>query len=153
MKVGIIGCGFIGHKRAKNLNGCQLIGCADIDSNKTHLFSQQFPGCKAFENWQSLIASDAQIIIVATPHMALAQIALAAIEQDKHVLIEKPAAKHYSELESLIKAAQKHPSLVRVGFNHRYHRALQKAHQMVLAGDIGELMFIRGRYGHGGRLG
>ena len=42
---------------------------------------------------------------------------------------------------------------VRVGFNHRYHRAFQKARQIVDAGDLGRLMFLRGRYGHGGRLG
>ena len=44
-------------------------------------------------------------------------------------------------------------SLVRVGFNHRYHRALQKAHQLVNSGAIGPLMFLRARYGHGGRIG
>ncbi len=42
---------------------------------------------------------------------------------------------------------------VRVGFNHRYHRALRKARELVDAGAIGELMFIRGLYGHGGRIG
>jgi predicted dehydrogenase len=42
---------------------------------------------------------------------------------------------------------------VRVGFNHRYHPALQKAHEIVSNGALGPLMFIRGRYGHGGRVG
>ena len=42
---------------------------------------------------------------------------------------------------------------VRVGFNHRYHRALRKARELVDAGALGELMFVRGRYGHGGRIG
>jgi len=40
-----------------------------------------------------------------------------------------------------------------VGFNHRYHPALLKAHELVDAGELGELMFVRGRYGHGGRKG
>jgi len=42
---------------------------------------------------------------------------------------------------------------VHVGFNHRYHRALRKAKEIVLSGVLGELMFIRARYGHGARLG
>ena len=42
---------------------------------------------------------------------------------------------------------------VRVGFNHRYHPALLKAKELVNAGELGELMFVRGRYGHGGRIG
>jgi predicted dehydrogenase len=43
--------------------------------------------------------------------------------------------------------------LVRVGFNHRYHPALLKARELFEAGALGELMFVRGRYGHGGRVG
>ena len=42
---------------------------------------------------------------------------------------------------------------MRVGFNHRYHPALQKARELVDSGALGSLMFIRGRYGHGGRVG
>jgi predicted dehydrogenase len=42
---------------------------------------------------------------------------------------------------------------VRVGFNHRYHRAFRKAREIFDSGVLGELMFIRGRYGHGGRPG
>ena len=42
---------------------------------------------------------------------------------------------------------------VRVGFNHRYHPALQKAREIVDSGVLGPLLFVRGRYGHGGRPG
>jgi predicted dehydrogenase len=42
---------------------------------------------------------------------------------------------------------------VKVGFNHRFHPALLKARELVDAGELGPLMFLRGRYGHGGRLG
>jgi predicted dehydrogenase len=40
-----------------------------------------------------------------------------------------------------------------VGFNHRYHPGFQKAREIVDSGALGPLMFVRGRYGHGGRLG
>ena len=43
--------------------------------------------------------------------------------------------------------------VVKVGFNHRFHPALLKAREQVDAGELGPLMFLRGRYGHGGRLG
>ena len=42
---------------------------------------------------------------------------------------------------------------MRVGYNHRFHPALAKAREMVNAGAVGPLMFIRARYGHGGRVG
>ena len=50
-------------------------------------------------------------------------------------------------------AARRQNVKVRVGFNHRYHRALRRAHELCEQGVLGDLMFIRGRYGHGGRLG
>src|SRR5262249_24030873 len=36
---------------------------------------------------------------------------------------------------------------------HRYHPAVRKARELIEAGAVGELMFLRGRYGHGGRIG
>src|ERR1035441_8539723 len=44
-------------------------------------------------------------------------------------------------------------ALVRIGFNHRYHRAFRKAREIFESGALGDMMFIRGRYGHGGRPG
>ena len=57
------------------------------------------------------------------------------------------------EIDRLIAAAQKSGSLVRVGYNHRFHPAFQKARELVDGGALGPLMFIRARYGHGGRVG
>ena len=70
-----------------------------------------------------------------------------------HVLIEKPAARHADELTELPRLAAEHAVRVRVGFNHRYHRAFQQARRLVEAGALGPLMFVRARYGHGGRPG
>ena len=56
-------------------------------------------------------------------------------------------------MDRLIATAQQGGALVRVGYNHRYHPALQKAHAIFETGALGEMMFVRGRYGHGGRLG
>ncbi len=92
-------------------------------------------------------------MVIATPNNALAEITLAAVQQGKHVLVEKPAARYAHELEPVIAAMMETGSLVRVGFNHRYHPALQKAYELFQSGVLGELMFIRGRYGHGGRIG
>jgi predicted dehydrogenase len=67
--------------------------------------------------------------------------------------VEKPAARSAGELDGVIAAATRSRRLVRVGFNHRYHPALQKARELVDGGAVGDLMFLRARYGHGGRLG
>jgi predicted dehydrogenase len=94
-----------------------------------------------------------EVVIVATQHDSLAAITQAAVEAGKHVLVEKPAARTLSELEPVIAAAGRRAAKVHVGFNHRYHRALRKAREIFDSGALGELMFIRARYGHGGRIG
>jgi len=92
-------------------------------------------------------------VIVATTNDTLAEITLAAVQAGKHVLVEKPAARSSAELKPVIAAVRQSRCLVRVGFNHRYHPALRKAHELFEAGALGEMMFVRGCYGHGGRIG
>jgi predicted dehydrogenase len=152
--VGIIGCGLIGQKRANALGRKgNLVACADLDPNKAQNLALKF-NAKSMRDWRELLfLPEVDLVIVSTLHDSLAAITLAAIEAGKHVLVEKPAARTDKELEPVIDAAQKRGVLVRVGFNHRYHPALQRAKKMISSGDLGELMFIRARYGHGGRLG
>lgn len=152
--VGIIGCGLIGGKRARAL-GSQgnLVACADIDFVKASKLAQAY-GAKAFDSWVELLKiPDLDIVIVSTLHDSLAEITLAAVQANKHVLVEKPAARSADELKKIIKAIGDSKVKVRVGFNHRYHRALLKAKEITNSGDLGELMFIRARYGHGARVG
>jgi predicted dehydrogenase len=154
MKVAIIGCGLIGHKRAKTLSGCQLVACADQILERAEKLAQQFPGCEASNDWQKIITrSDVDLVSVSTLHNSLAEITLAAVSAGKHVLVEKPAARCAKELDVVMQAAKKNQVLVRVGFNHRYHRAFRKARVLIDEGALGELMFLRARYGHGGRIG
>lgn len=154
MNIAIIGCGLIGQKRAKTLKGCKLIACVDKIKEKAEALASQHLGCVALTDWQNVInRPDVDIIIIATLHATLAEIGLAAVNAGKHILVEKPAGRRSAELSPVMLAANKTGALARVGFNHRYHRAFQKARELVDAGELGDLMFIRARYGHGGRVG
>lgn len=152
--VGIIGCGLIGHKRAHALgSSAKLIACADRDITRAEKLAHPFKA-RVFSDWKALLAlSEIQVVIIATLHDSLAAITLAAMEAGKHVLVEKPAAREARELEPLLAVAEHNKVKVHVGFNHRYHRAMRKAKELIEAGELGELMFLRARYGHGGRLG
>jgi predicted dehydrogenase len=154
LRVGIIGCGLIGQKRAKALPAAdQLIACADVSLDRAQALARP-SGATAVTDWR-IVAYDPAIdvVIIATPHDTLAEITLAAVNASKHVLVEKPAARFASELDPLLAARDKNRVHVHVGFNHRYHRSLRKAKEIVSSGVLGDLMFIRGRYGHGGRIG
>lgn len=152
--VGIVGCGLIGQKRAKALgHGGQLMACADLDVKRAESLART-SGAKVFRDWRELVWSPlVDVVIVATLHDSLAEITRTAADAGKHVLVEKPAARNAAELEPVIEAAAKHGVKVHVGFNHRYHRSLRKAKELVDSGALGELMFVRARYGHGARIG
>ncbi|MDA9281284.1 Gfo/Idh/MocA family oxidoreductase [Pseudomonadales bacterium] len=152
--VGIIGCGLIGGKRAKALGSRgNLVACADINVEKAETLAL-IHGARAFNDWADLIQlPDLDIVIISTLHDSLAEITLAVAQSGKHVLVEKPAARSATELEQIIPIVKTFNVKVRVGFNHRYHRALLKAKNIVDSGVLGELMFIRARYGHGARVG
>jgi len=114
-------------------------------------FSQ---GCIAGTDWRPVLGSaDIDAVIIATPQDSQVEIARAAIDAGIHVLVEKPAARHVDELLGLPELAAVRNVRVRVGFNHRYHRAFQHARRLVDSGILGPLLYLRARYGHGGRLG
>ena len=152
--VAIVGCGLIGRKRAKALGPARLIACADSVADRARSLAADFPGVVARAHWKDALRHPGvDLVIVATSNNALAEITLAAVQEGKHVLVEKPAARSTEELRPVIEAARQAGRLVRVGFNHRYHPALHKAHELFESGVLGEMMFVRGRYGHGGRVG
>lgn len=156
MNIAIVGCGLIGGKRAKALpKDDALVAVADTNGQRAAALAASHPSCKTIAtDWRAVVArEDVDAVVVATTNDQLAPVTLAAIEAGKHVLVEKPAARSAAELAPLLPAAAKHKVAVKVGFNHRCHPALLKARELADAGELGEMMFVRGRYGHGGRLG
>ena len=108
---------------------------------------------RAITDWREAVKTDVDAVIVATTHDQLAGIAIGAIEAGRHVLVEKPAGRTLTEVQAIAAAAMKHKRIVKTGFNHRFHPAFLKAREIFDSGALGPLMFIRARYGHGGRVG
>ena len=110
------------------------------------------PALKRSTSWESAVSrSDVDVVIVATTNDALARVARGALEA-RQARAGRKAGRAFGRRDRL--AASRRPTgarrRVRVGFNHRYHPALRKARELVDAGALGPLMFVRARYGHGG---
>jgi predicted dehydrogenase len=155
LRVAIIGCGLIGQKRAKSLAGKAAISAfCDVDVARAEALARQYPGAAVNTDWRSVISSsDTNTVFVCTTHNLLAPIAEAAALRGKHVLIEKPGGRSVAELNAVQEAAERTGVVVRIGFNHRYHRSFRKAREIYDSGVLSDLFFIRARYGHGGRVG
>jgi predicted dehydrogenase len=154
MKAAVIGCGLIGKKRASALpDYVELVGCFDEVASVAVNFATEFKTHHFKSVAELLDNQELDFVIVATRHDSLHSLAIAALNVGKHVFIEKPGAINYLEFKKVCEVARSNKLKVHVGYNHRHHPALKKAYEMLSNGSIGEVMFLRGRYGHGGRLG
>jgi predicted dehydrogenase len=154
MRVAIIGFGLIGKRRAAQIAkdpDATLTYVVDIDPKQAEAVQLQY-GCRYLADWKQVISSpEVDIVIISTPNHLLAEVAIAALQKGKHVLVEKPLGRNSIEAQAIVSAAQK--SVLKTGFNHRFHPALSKAKDLVDAGEVGDLLTIRARYGHGSRPG
>ncbi|MEO6786977.1 MAG: Gfo/Idh/MocA family oxidoreductase, partial [Chthoniobacteraceae bacterium] len=154
LKFAIIGCGLIGKKRAACLPKGALALVCDLDRPRAESLAATVPGCRAMTDPEQIFNSaDVDAVIVSAVNSALSTLTRDAIRAGKHVLVEKPVAFRASEAEALLALASEKRVIVRTGYNHRFHPAFQKAREIVDSGALGPLMFIRARYGHGGRTG
>jgi predicted dehydrogenase len=153
MGVAIIGCGLIGKKRASSLGPTRLVICVDVNGERAKELAHPYKADWSLDWRLALSRPDVQIVIVAASNDSLAEITAHAVRAGKHVLVEKPAARNLEEITQVATQARQSPGLVRVGFNHRYHPAVRQALEIFKSGALGEMMFVRGRYGHGGRTG
>jgi predicted dehydrogenase len=151
--VGIVGCGLIGAKRAAALGpDDELVGSYDLNERAAEDLAGRRGG-QALSSYAQLLALEPDVVVVATTHDQLAGLAERALRAGAHVLVEKPAGISVAEIDQLIASRDASGRLVKVGFNHRFHPGIARAAEEVHSGRHGELMYVRARYGHGGRLG
>lgn len=153
--VSIVGCGLVGTKRFLSMpSSCELISHYDVQQDAAERLSTLAPQSKRVKSIEEILSDDqVTIVVVATDHASLADVALSAINAGKHVLVEKPGGRTPKELGLLVQAATRSGVKVQVGFNHRFHPAITKVKQIVESKKYGNLLWLRGHYGHGGRKG
>ncbi|CEF48845.1 unnamed protein product [uncultured bacterium] len=150
----IIGCGLIGRKRLNSLRAGQLRVACDLDLSRAEALVTIAGNGRATADVEDAVHDSAvEAVIVSTLNSSLAAIACQAISAGKHVLVEKPAGISVAQIDDLIVLSAQKDVRVRVGYNHRFHPALLQARTLIDSGALGPLMFLRGRYGHGGRAG
>ncbi len=152
LRVGLVGCGQIGDKRAAALGGDTLVGCFDLDAAAAAALAGRHAS-RAMDTLDELLDLDPDVVLVAVSHDALAPFSERALRSGAHVLVEKPAGIGTEQIESIRRAQRDSGRLVKVGFNHRFHPGIARAAAEVHGAEHGPLLHVRGRYGHGGRLG
>ncbi len=161
--IGIIGAGRMGRIRglsAKAHRHCRVVAVVDTVAERARSLAAEL-GCDHGTDPDWLLArNDVDAVVVSTPHKYLAWNTCAALEAGKYVFCEKPGARTPAEAESYLRVlhcgwpAKPHDhSRLTIGFTLRHHPAVSRARELLVEGVIGEPMYVRGRYGHGGRPG
>lgn len=151
LRFGLIGCGDIGRLRAVAVGrtpGAQLTAVNDTDDGRARAVGGQF-GAAVCGTWQELVQrQDVDAVIVSTPPMVHAEMAVAAVNAGKHVIVEKPLAVNVEEGRRMVDAADAAGRVLATGFNYRFYPAFVKARELLDSGIIGELDHIRSYGGY-----
>lgn len=151
-----MGAGLQGRRRAPALIGLPetqiaVVGAADRSSAK--LLADRV-GAQAVEGWTRVVEWEGlDAVVVCTPPDLHAEISIAAMRAGRHVLCEKPLARTIPEAERMIEVASETGRILKCGFNHRHHPGILQAKRWRDDGRIGQPLWVRARYGIGGRPG
>jgi UDP-N-acetylglucosamine 3-dehydrogenase len=146
LKVAVIGCGFWGKNHARIYNDSEhssLVAVADVNEKSACAIGERYH--VDYYNDPSVVfeRKDVEAVSICTPTVTHADIAMAAMEAGKHVLVEKPMTNTVAEAEDLIKAAEKNNVHMAVGFVERFNPGVIEAMRLVSDGEIGDVILAR----------
>lgn len=156
MRVAIIGAGLQGTRRAFALQDDErshLVVVADSNAAAAQKLAARTSSTFS-TRWEEVIdRADIDVVIVCTPPHLHAPISISAMRAGKHVLCEKPLARTVEEAEEMVRVSEERGVVLKCGFNLRHHPVVAQLRRWVDAKALGDLFFIRARYGIGGRSG
>lgn len=146
VKWGIIGLGNIAHQFAKELmlvEGTLITAVASRNLGKAQEFADKYNCKKAYASYDEIINDDEiDILYIATPHDSHAALTIKALQNNKHVLCEKPIALNYNDALQMIDASKKNNKFFMEAFWTRFNPSVQEAFYKIKNGEIGEVKYI-----------
>ncbi|MWB95421.1 gfo/Idh/MocA family oxidoreductase [Flavobacterium sp. GA093] len=147
IKWGIVGLGNIAHQFAADLlliKDAELAAVASRDINKANDFAEKYNCDKAYDSYETLFAdNEIDIVYIATPHNSHAELSIQALQNNKHVLCEKPMALSYNDASRMIEASKKYNKFFMEAFWTRFIPSVQDVLMKVENGEIGALNYIK----------
>lgn len=146
--VGIIGLGFgRAHIRAFQSQGATVAAVCQRELANARAVAERYGIPQVFDRWEDLLEqARPEIVVIATPPRLHHTIALRALSLGMHVLCEKPLAMSLREAQEMVDAAALAKRVGATNFQFRYPAAMQKLHQMVKEGFLGQLFHVNCRF-------
>ena len=157
LKMGILGTSEIAFRRflpaLKKAGNWEYVGVASRTLQKTEKFVGQYGG-RGYGSYDELIADqEVNAVYLPLPPSLHFEWARKALENGKHVFLEKPSAVCYKETENLVKLASEKGLALRENYMFTEHPQLTVIREIIAGGKIGELRLIRIAFGFPRRAG
>ncbi|MGA3165858.1 MAG: Gfo/Idh/MocA family oxidoreductase [Terriglobia bacterium] len=145
IRVGVIGFGYWGPNVVRNfqaVHDCQVVAICDMDPNASQLASAAYPGLEVTNDPSQLLESPGiDAVAVITPVWTHFELAKKALENGKHVFVEKPFTSTSAQAEELIELAEKKHLKIMVDHTFIYTGAVRKIRQLIDEDVLGKLYY------------
>lgn len=145
LKFGVVGYGYWGPNVVRNLEsleGASLLAVADSNANARKRVQKASPGLHVTADVNDLLVSpEIDVIAVVTPVWTHYELAKAALENGKHVFVEKPFTSNVAQAESLIELAEKKGLKIMVDHTFLFTGAVRKIRELLEDGTLGKLYY------------
>ena len=145
LKFGVIGYGYWGPNIVRNLrglDGCQVVGVCDQSPAARKRIQSAHPGVPVYADPKELLASpEVDVIAVITPVWSHFELSKAALENGKHVFVEKPFTANVAQAEELINLAEQKHLKIMVDHTFLFTGAVRKIKKLLDEGVLGKLYY------------
>jgi predicted dehydrogenase len=145
-RIGVAGLGYWGPNLARNFDElAELTWLCDLDPDKLNLFSRRHPQARLTSRFDDLLEDpELEAVVIATPVVTHADLALRALAAGKQVFVEKPMALRATEAEELCVLAEERELVLMPGHLLLYHPAVSKLKELIDSGELGEIRYVYG---------
>ena len=149
LNVAVIGCGYWGPNLIRNFNSapnCTLKTLCDANQKRLDVMKGLYPNVQTTTDYNQVINDpEIQAIVIALPVHLHHPVAKAALENGKHVLIEKPMTSSVEQSKELVALAKQKNLTLMVGHTFIYSAPVRKIKEIVDSGDLGEIIYMSSR--------
>jgi predicted dehydrogenase len=143
--IGVTGLGYWGPNLARNFADLgTLTWLCDLDEGLRAGFAARYPQARVTADFEELLASDVEGVVIATPVPTHYRLARQALEAGKHVMVEKPPAMKGDEIDELVALAAERDLVLMPGHLLLYHPAVRKLKELIDAGELGDVLCVYG---------
>ncbi len=143
MKVAAIGAGAWGKNIIRSLSELDVLAAViDLSPEKCAEYAQIYPAITTHRDYREAVAADYDAFVIATPTPLHYEIARAALEADKDVLIEKPMTATSLQAKTLVQLAEERGRILMAGHLLLYQPAINWIKEFLDAGKLGPLYSV-----------